>query len=71
MANEQKKPTDRPNQPGQNPSGGSRGYQPGQQNPSGQNPSRRSDKWSDKGTRTPNQPSRQGDGDMDEEENPA
>ena len=54
MANEQKKqttdPSNRPNKPGQRPSGGSSGSQPGQQTPGG----RRSDEWSDKGG--PNRP---------------
>jgi hypothetical protein len=77
MANEPKKqtgttdPSNRPNKPGQNPSGGS---QPGQQNPGG----RRSDDWSDKGrSNRPSDPSRKGgmgddsDLDTDESENPA
>jgi hypothetical protein len=79
MANEPKKQTgttdpNRPNKPGQNPSGGSSGSQPGQQNPGG----RRSDEWSDKGrSNRPSDPSRKGgmgddsDLDTDESENPA
>lgn len=74
MANEPKKQigTDpnRPGQPRQNPSGGSN--QPGRQENPG---NRRSDEWSDKGTRpsNPNDPSRRpdDDDDMDESENPA
>jgi hypothetical protein len=80
MANEQKKqtgttnPANRPNQPGQNPSGGSTGSRPGQQNPG-----RRSDEWSDRGgsKKTPSDPSRKGgmgddsDLDTDESDNPA
>jgi hypothetical protein len=75
MANEQKKqtgttdPSNRPNQPGQNPSGGS-----------SQNPGRRSDEWSDKDrdrSKNPSDPSREGgmgddsDLDTDESETPA
>ena len=78
MANEQRKqtgtndPANRPNQPGQNPSG--QPGQSGQKNPKQQNPGdRRSDEWSDTGSRPgQNDPSRQrDDDDMEDMENPA